>query len=303
MEQRLHAVGAELRRTQEQLIASDAAKSASMQQAGTLMLQLQQLQTQLASMTRLKEEADTRTAKLSEDVAAAQHELGQTGQARDAAHKEVKTLTGRFEAAQKELHLVSRARSDLEARASQLRQQLSTTTDNVLDLTEQVRRLQDQLRDGALHQLAVLPTTLRGGISFSHRRTTLTEEAKRLLGQAAAILHQFPAVRLVIEGYTDSQGGKGFNQLLSQHRANAVRDYLIQQGIAHERLVAIGRGEEQPVASNDTPQGRSLNRRIEFRVTRMDGMQEGVGGPPEGEGSSAPVQLELRQPPRGRPVP
>lgn len=258
------------------------------------------LQTQLASVTRLKEEADDRIARLSTELAATKNDLGQTVQARDAAHKEVRILSGKLEAAQKELEIVSLARADLEARASQLRQQLSTTTDKVLDLTDDVRRLQEHLRNGALNRLTALPRTLTKGIGFSYRRSSLTDDAKRLLDQAVGILQQYPAVRLVIEGYTDSRGDKGFNRLLSQHRANAVREYLIRQGVAPERLVAIGRGGDNPIASNTTPQGRILNRRIEFHLTQMDGRRGGEDRSPAAEGSSSPVQLEFRQPPQDR---
>jgi outer membrane protein OmpA-like peptidoglycan-associated protein len=69
-----------------------------------------------------------------------------------------------------------------------------------------------------------------------------------------------------VEGYTDSQGGEGFNRELSQHRAEAVRTYLIAHGISADRVTAQGFGLANPVADNATPEGRADNRRVEIVV-------------------------------------
>ena len=71
---------------------------------------------------------------------------------------------------------------------------------------------------------------------------------------------------LQIEGHTDSVGTNEFNQQLSEKRANAVRDYLIGQSVPPDSVTAVGLGKDQPVASNDTAQGRQLNRRVEIIV-------------------------------------
>jgi outer membrane protein OmpA-like peptidoglycan-associated protein len=258
------------------------------------------LQTQLASMTRLKEEADGRITKLSNDLAALQTELAQTVDARDAAQNQAKSLTERLSAAQKEIQNLTLARAELESRASNLRQQLSTTTDQVLDLTGELGSLRDQVRGQDLSQLSTLPKTLAKGVTFDHRRTTLSEDSKKLLAEAAAILQRYPDVQMVIEGYTDGIGNPGFNRLLSEHRANAVRDYLVEHGIDASRLVAVGRGAENPVASNETPYGRALNRRIEFHLSPMPGTGEAGSSAPSTKASDRPVQLEFQQRPERR---
>jgi outer membrane protein OmpA-like peptidoglycan-associated protein len=93
------------------------------------------------------------------------------------------------------------------------------------------------------------------------------EEARKL-DEIAALLKSRPAVSVRIEGHTDNTGPEELNRSLSQERANAVRAYLIQRGIAGSRLEARGYGPSRPVASNDTPEGRSENRRVEFIVTQ-----------------------------------
>jgi outer membrane protein OmpA-like peptidoglycan-associated protein len=72
--------------------------------------------------------------------------------------------------------------------------------------------------------------------------------------------------KIVVEGFTDSQGGASYNQDLSQRRAQSVRDYLVSRGIASDRVSAQGYGMNQPVADNSTPEGRANNRRVQIVV-------------------------------------
>jgi outer membrane protein OmpA-like peptidoglycan-associated protein len=75
-----------------------------------------------------------------------------------------------------------------------------------------------------------------------------------------------PSVRVEISGHTDNVGSEQANQTLSLKRAQAVRNWLVQKGIASNRMETVGKGENEPVASNDTVEGRAENRRIEFYV-------------------------------------
>ena len=104
----------------------------------------------------------------------------------------------------------------------------------------------------------------------------------------------------LIEGYTDNVGSPDFNRLLSEHRATAVRDYLIERGIESPRLVAVGRGAENPIASNNTPHGRALNRRIEFHLSQLPRTGEARDSTPATQTSDKPVQLDLQQRQEGR---
>jgi len=80
----------------------------------------------------------------------------------------------------------------------------------------------------------------------------------------AESLIDWPEIRVEVGGHTDSQGDAGYNQKLSEGRARAVRDYLIRRGVAADRLVARGYGENRPIADNATEMGREMNRRVEL---------------------------------------
>ena len=79
-------------------------------------------------------------------------------------------------------------------------------------------------------------------------------------------LEQHPEARIVIEGYTDNVGSEYYNQRLSEDRANAVKDYFVLKGINETRVSTFGRDEKSPVANNDTPDGRAMNRRVEISL-------------------------------------
>jgi OOP family OmpA-OmpF porin len=85
-----------------------------------------------------------------------------------------------------------------------------------------------------------------------------------VLNEALAILRSNPALTVEVQGHTDSTAASEYNQKLSEARAKAVRDFFIRQGIAPDRIRATGFGETRPIASNDTPEGRALNRRVEL---------------------------------------
>ena len=101
------------------------------------------------------------------------------------------------------------------------------------------------------------------GILFDFDQATLRPESQAALARLLAALQANPSMRLTIEGHTDSDGADDYNLDLSDRRARAVVAWLVASGIAAERLEAAGRGETRPVASNDTADGRALNRRVE----------------------------------------
>jgi len=105
-------------------------------------------------------------------------------------------------------------------------------------------------------------------VSFSSRSTELTPGSKKALDPVAASLISQDNLKVQIAGHTDSVGNADFNQTLSQERANAVMKYLVEKGVAADRLTAIGFGETQPVADNKTASGRAMNRRVEFRLVK-----------------------------------
>jgi outer membrane protein OmpA-like peptidoglycan-associated protein len=102
-------------------------------------------------------------------------------------------------------------------------------------------------------------------VAFRTGRAELAESSYPMLGMVASIARACET-RLEIAGHTDSVGDASVNQKLSQRRADAVRNYLVQSGVDPEGLKATGYGESQPVAQNQSEAGRRANRRIEFRV-------------------------------------
>jgi OOP family OmpA-OmpF porin len=104
------------------------------------------------------------------------------------------------------------------------------------------------------------------GVTFLPGSATLTEDAKGVLDGAAAAFNGQKDLKAEIGGHTDAQGSDAANQKLSQRRADSVRQYLLGKGVEAERLTAVGYGEAQPIATNDTPAGRAENRRVEFKL-------------------------------------
>lgn len=105
-----------------------------------------------------------------------------------------------------------------------------------------------------------------GDVLFDTARAQLKSGATMHLGKLAAFLNQYPDRTVTIEGYTDSVGSEDYNLDLSQRRADSVRAFLVGQGIAANRLVTSGKGEDAPVASNDSAAGRQQNRRVEVVI-------------------------------------
>ncbi|MBP1688640.1 MAG: hypothetical protein H6Q33_4783, partial [Deltaproteobacteria bacterium] len=103
-------------------------------------------------------------------------------------------------------------------------------------------------------------------VHFDFDKATLKSEAKPILDEAVQVLKQEGSVDIVVEGHTDSVGTDQYNLGLSRRRAETVRTYLVEHGVARSRITAEGLGESKPVASNDTADGRAQNRRVELHV-------------------------------------
>jgi outer membrane protein OmpA-like peptidoglycan-associated protein len=113
--------------------------------------------------------------------------------------------------------------------------------------------------------------TLSGSILFVTAKWDLLPTAQvKLNDVATALIKEDPLSKMVVEGYTDSQGGVAYNQELSLHRAQAVRDYLVTRGIAADRITAQGFGLTNPIGDNKSAEGRANNRRVEIVVQSTD---------------------------------
>ena len=109
-------------------------------------------------------------------------------------------------------------------------------------------------------------------VRFDTNKATLTSVAKANLDKLVPVLNQYPDTNIQIYGYTDSTGSAEYNLNLSNQRAASVKAYLAGKGLASGRFVTTGLGIADPIATNDTPEGRSQNRRVEFAITANEKM-------------------------------
>lgn len=125
---------------------------------------------------------------------------------------------------------------------------------------------QEVERDFPLDRIDVGRKIVLKNIFFDFNKYTLRDESSSELERLVKLLRKYPKLRIEISGHTDNVGSENYNKTLSENRAKVVVDYLITNGIDKSRLVYVGYGFSQPIASNDSDPGRQLNRRTEFKV-------------------------------------
>lgn len=114
-------------------------------------------------------------------------------------------------------------------------------------------------------------------IQFEYAKANIKEESHSLLNEIVSVIKDNPHIKkIAIEGHASSEGNADFNRTLSDNRAKAVRKFLVAQGIAEDMLTAKGFGADNPIASNDTEEGREKNRRVEFNIVEQDVTQKKV---------------------------
>ena len=112
----------------------------------------------------------------------------------------------------------------------------------------------------------LLAVTFKGDVTFDTNSTVLRPGLQSEINRVAGVLNQYPNTLVRVEGHTDSKGTDAYNMDLSNRRAMAVKNLLVQRGIADSRIEAVGYGETLPVATNDTEAGRQRNRRVEIKI-------------------------------------
>lgn len=145
----------------------------------------------------------------------------------------------------------NRMRDQAEKERAALREQLRDQLNKVLETRDSARGLIVNMSD----------------VLFDTGKYSLRAGTKEKLAKVSGILLAHPGLKLEVEGHTDSVGSDEYNQTLSEHRAESVRDYLVGQGITSDSVTAKGFGKTRPVASNDTAEGRQSNRRVELVVS------------------------------------
>lgn len=107
---------------------------------------------------------------------------------------------------------------------------------------------------------------LKDKIYFAFNKATIMAQSFDMLKEIAQVIKAKPTIKVRIEGHTDDKGNDKYNKKLSESRAKAVREFLIKEGVAPDRMIAIGYGEEKPLVPNDSEEGREQNRRVEFFI-------------------------------------
>jgi len=195
---------------------------------------------------RASAQAEAERLRLQSDAqsAAAQAELARAAQATADAQAE----TDKARLATQDANLL---RQKAEAEKTELRSQLLQQFNLILETRDTARGLIVNMSD----------------VLFDTAKYTLRPVAREKLAKLTGIILGHPGLRLAVEGHTDSVGGEAYNQVLSEQRGSAVRDYLTQGGMAGNAVTSRGFGKTVPVASNDTAAGRQQNRRVEIVVS------------------------------------
>jgi outer membrane protein OmpA-like peptidoglycan-associated protein len=121
-------------------------------------------------------------------------------------------------------------------------------------------------KDILMKKIKVGSIIVLNNIFFDYGKYSLRAESTFELGRVFKIMTDNPTIKVEISGHTDSHGSDDFNQKLSENRSKSVVDYLIEKGISKDRLSYKGYGKTQPIATNDTEEGRQQNRRTEFKI-------------------------------------
>ncbi|MCG6955727.1 MAG: OmpA family protein [Gemmatimonadetes bacterium] len=142
-------------------------------------------------------------------------------------------------------------------------------------MDKQAQDLQDELPNAKVERVGEgIEVTFDSGILFDVDSDQLRPAAKQNLDELAASLKNYDGTRVLVVGHTDNTGTDAYNQALSERRSSAARTYLLQDGLTPDRVEAVGRGESEPVADNDTAAGRQDNRRVEVAIFASEKMQQ-----------------------------
>jgi outer membrane protein OmpA-like peptidoglycan-associated protein len=210
----------------------------------------QQAEAAKAEAQRMQQEAQRAAAEAARQKAEAEKASAAALVQQQEAQAAAEQATRDRAAAQAETQKARQAAAQAEAEKAQLRSQLLAQLNSILQTRDSARGLIVNMSD----------------VLFDFGSFTLKPGAREKLAKISGIVLAHPGLSLQIEGHTDSVGGDDFNQQLSERRADSVRDFLAEQGVPASSITARGFGKTQPVATNDTAEGRQRNRRVELVV-------------------------------------
>jgi outer membrane protein OmpA-like peptidoglycan-associated protein len=239
-----------------------------------------QQQAAQSQMQAQQSQLDAANAQAKADAAAAAQAQAEAAKARADAE----AANARAAAAEAQ-HRAQASQQDAEATREKLRAQLNS----VLATSESARGLIVNLSD----------------VLFDTAKYTLKPNTQVALAKVATILSLYPSLKVQVEGYTDSVGSDAYNQKLSENRANAVHDFLVQNGVPAANVTAMGYGKADPVADNSTAAGRAQNRRVNLVVSgQAIGVQTTAPADTTQPDNSQPNDNQNNsQPQPGQPIP
>jgi outer membrane protein OmpA-like peptidoglycan-associated protein len=290
---------AEQQAAQAQAAAQQAAQAAqaAQQQVQQQANSGQQVQ---ADQQAAAQQAQQQAEKTREEAAAAQQRAQDQERLAQQAEQQLQQQRAAAEQAQQQLQQEQAARQQAEQQAAAIQQQLQQTQQQAQGTQQQLQQTQQQLQQaqadkeqtrqrllGQLNQVLQTKDSARGlivnmpDVLFALNSANLTADARERLAKVAGILIAYPDIHVEVDGYTDNTGPLSFNEQLSQQRADTVRQYLVSQGVPPSSVDSKGFGPNDPIASNDTPQGRKQNRRVDLIVSGQSiGAQNmGAAGP------------------------
>ena len=240
-------------------------------------------QARLEQQQRARAEADRQAAEQAKREAEearlqAEQARQQAESARAAAIRQQNALKSEAEQARSDAQLAEADRLKAEHERQQavnekdqLRERLRQQLNRILETRETARGLIVNIND----------------VLFGFNKANLTPDAREKMAKVAGILLAYPGLKVKLEGHTDTVGSDEYNMKLSARRAEAVRDYLVEQSVPSDSVTAVGLGKSNPVASNDTAAGRQQNRRVDMVVS---GAPIGIdqSGPSTGDDLRAP---------------
>jgi outer membrane protein OmpA-like peptidoglycan-associated protein len=209
------------------------------------------------AQAKQRQEAEQERIQAEAAKAEAEKLKAEAEQARAAALEQQRAAQAEAEKARQQAEQAERLRQQAEAEKTDLRQRLLSQLNLILQTRDTARGLIVNMSD----------------VLFDFGSYTLRPAAREKLAKVAGIFLAYPGLTLQVEGHTDSVGSDEMNQRLSEMRAGAVRDYLVEQGVSAATITSRGFGKTRPVATNDTAQGRAQNRRVELVVSG-----EAIGG-------------------------
>jgi len=245
-----------IRKRQEE--RQEAERRATEQRAIEAQNQAEQAQ-QSAEQAKAQADDEARQrAEAERDRRAAERAKTEAEQARQQAEAARADALAQQQAAQSQALQAQQTAQQAEQARQQTEQQAQETRERLLQQLNQVL----QTRESARGLIVDMPDVL-----FDTGQHTLKVGARERLAKVAGILLAYPDLHVNVEGHTDNVGGLEFNQRLSEERANAVRTFLVEQGVRLENIESHGVGMSEPVASNSTREGRQMNRRVDLVVS------------------------------------